>query len=123
MEQSGNQAQHHHAGAGQMETERKERDQVLATTTLEKNQGAKTSDHYRTQNLPHRFENPDVFEGYNHKPQNPLYYTTNMGYGSIPPTVDTVPTCFHAKTNKFSEHLGKCGMYRNEGLNTGMESS
>lgn len=44
-----------------METERKERDQVLATTTLEKNQGAKTSDHYRTQNLPHRFENPGKF--------------------------------------------------------------
>ncbi|XP_054751487.1 piercer of microtubule wall 2 protein-like [Lytechinus pictus] len=113
-------SRHHHE---QMDTDRTGRDQVLATTTLEKTSGAKTSDFYRTEKLPHRFENPEVFEGYNHKPQNLLYRTTSMGYGSIPPTVDTVPTCFRARTNKFSEHLGKCGMYRNEGLNTSMESS
>ncbi|XP_077981042.1 piercer of microtubule wall 1 protein-like isoform X2 [Glandiceps talaboti] len=63
------------------------------------------------------------FEGYEQKPQHPMYMTTNMTYGSKPPSVHTMPTSFHARTQKFSEPLGKCGMYRNKGLNTGMDVS
>ncbi|XP_072177608.1 piercer of microtubule wall 2 protein-like [Diadema setosum] len=111
------------AQQAQMATERTEPSQLLATSTLEKTSGEKTSEFYRTENLPHRFENPDVFEGYNSKPQNPLYYTTNMSYGSIPPSVHTVPTCFHARTNKFTEPLLKVGMVRYEGVNTSTNPS
>jgi len=85
--------------------------------------GARTSDYYRTYNIPGRFDNPDCFEGYDIKPQNPMYRTTNMTYGAKPPSVHTMPTSFHARTQKFSEPLGKCGMYRNQGLNTGKDVS
>ena len=39
------------------------------------------------------------------------------------PTVHTMPTSFHAKCQKFTDHLGKCGMYRNQSLNTAMDKS
>ncbi|XP_064607141.1 piercer of microtubule wall 2 protein-like isoform X1 [Liolophura sinensis] len=78
-----------------------------------------------------KIETPDArqprpdewFEGYNTIPQNPLYRTTNNSYGNRPPTVHTMPTSFHAKSQKFSKHLGTCGMYRNHSLNTGMDQS
>ena len=41
-----------------MGTERMEPSQVLATETLKKTTGPKTSDFYRTKDLPHRFEHP-----------------------------------------------------------------
>ncbi|XP_002741195.1 piercer of microtubule wall 2 protein-like isoform X1 [Saccoglossus kowalevskii] len=63
------------------------------------------------------------FEGYGTKSQHPMYRTTNSKYGSMPPSVHTMPTSFHARSQKFSEPLGKCGMYRNKGLNTGMDQS
>jgi hypothetical protein len=60
----------------------------------------------------------DSFEGYGSQPQNPLYRTTNMTYGSRSPTVHTMPTTFRARSQQFSVHLLTCGMYRNKGLNT-----
>ncbi|XP_070558644.1 piercer of microtubule wall 2 protein-like isoform X2 [Ptychodera flava] len=65
----------------------------------------------------------DCFGGYDIKPQHPMYRTTNMTYGGKPPSVHTMPTSFHARTQKFSEPLGKCGMYRNEGFNTAVDVS
>ncbi|XP_072026391.1 piercer of microtubule wall 1 protein-like [Amphiura filiformis] len=85
--------------------------------------GEKTSEHYKTFNIPERFENPDCFEGYQNKPQHPMYTTTAMVYGAKAPTVHTMPTSFHCKSQKFSEHLGTCGMYRNQGLNTSLDQS
>lgn len=80
--------------------------------------GAKTSDYYRVVSIPERFNNPDCFQGYEHKPQHPMYRTTNKDYGGRPPTVHNMPNSFHAKSQKFSEGLGKCGMFRNHSLNT-----
>ncbi|XP_071816516.1 piercer of microtubule wall 1 protein-like [Apostichopus japonicus] len=85
--------------------------------------GERTSDYYKTQTIPDRFEHPESFQGYNNKAQHIMYITTNMKYGSKAPTVHTVPTSFHCKSQKFTEHLGKCGMYRNEGLNTALDQS
>ncbi|XP_028398271.1 UPF0691 protein C9orf116 homolog isoform X1 [Dendronephthya gigantea] len=65
----------------------------------------------------------DVFQGYNAKTQHPMYMTSSMEYGSRQPTVHTMPTTFHAKNQKFSEHLGTCGMYRDHSLNTAMDKS
>ncbi|XP_067684184.1 piercer of microtubule wall 1 protein-like [Haliotis asinina] len=84
---------------------------------------AKTSDYYRTKEMPARFNNPNWFEGYVGKPQHPMYKTTSAEYGSRAPTVHTMPTCFHAKSQQFSEKLGVCGMYRNHSLNTGLDQS
>ncbi|XP_068714266.1 piercer of microtubule wall 1 protein-like isoform X1 [Montipora capricornis] len=67
--------------------------------------------------------NEDCFEGYSTKKQNPMYLTSAMEYGRHRPTVHTMPTSFHAKCQKFTEHLGKCGMYRNQSLNTAMDKS
>jgi len=63
------------------------------------------------------------FEGYSSKPVHAIYRTSNSDYGARPPSVHTMPTTFIAKSQKFSDHLGKCGMYRNHSLNTGMDKS
>ena len=44
-----------------------------------------------------------VFQGYSPKPQHPMYRTEASNYGSKKPSVHTVPLCFHAKSQKFSE--------------------
>lgn len=69
--------------------------------------------------IPARFENPDSFKGYGQQAQNPLYTTTSGTYGcgrdvmhgrvsshprSLPPSVHTVPTQFHAKDGHFTRH-------------------
>ncbi|CAF0791023.1 unnamed protein product [Brachionus calyciflorus] len=78
----------------------------------------RTSDFYRTKNLPERFDNPDIMKGYSEKMINPLYKTSNMEYGGKRPNVHTMPVQYHSKSSGFTEHLGKTGMYRNHSLNT-----
>ncbi|XP_053551481.1 piercer of microtubule wall 1 protein [Bombina bombina] len=80
----------------------------------------KTSDFYRvTEHLPAKFNHPDQWlPGYRSKATNPLYRTSNQTYGSRPPTVHEMPTSFNAISDKFSEKAIKCGMYRNNSLNT-----
>ncbi|PVD24279.1 hypothetical protein C0Q70_14750 [Pomacea canaliculata] len=86
--------------------------------------GAKTHEYYHTsENLPTRFDNPEWFQGYGGKNQHPMYRTSNSNYGARAPSVHTMPTQFHAKSQKFSMHLGKCGMYRNCSLNTEVDKS
>ncbi|XP_041346736.1 UPF0691 protein C9orf116 homolog [Gigantopelta aegis] len=80
--------------------------------------GTKTSDCYRTDNIPTRFDNPEWFKTPYTKPQHPMYRTTAQVYGSKAPSVHTMPTCFHAKSQQFTQNLGVCGMYRNHSLNT-----
>ncbi|XP_020615602.1 UPF0691 protein C9orf116-like isoform X3 [Orbicella faveolata] len=68
-------------------------------------------------------QDEDWFEGYNTKKQNPMYMTSSMEYGRHRPTVHTMPTSFHAKSQTFTEKLGKCGMFKNQSLNTAMDKS
>nr|KAG5687429.1 hypothetical protein BaRGS_019828 [Batillaria attramentaria] len=63
------------------------------------------------------------FQGYGTKKQHPMYSTEANKYGGKPPSVHTMPTQFHARTQKFSKHLGACGMYRNHSLNTDLDRS
>ncbi|XP_060079010.1 piercer of microtubule wall 1 protein-like [Ylistrum balloti] len=86
-------------------------------------EGSKTAEFYRTDNIPTRFDNPDWFQGYGGKDQHPMYRTTSCTYGAKPPSVHTMPTTFHCRSQKFSEQLGKCGMYRNHSLNTALDIS
>ncbi|PNF40419.1 hypothetical protein B7P43_G01587 [Cryptotermes secundus] len=84
----------------------------------------KTSDFYRTANLPNRFDRPYWFTGYGcqrRPPQHPFYRTTSSDYGWYPPTIHTVPTVFYPMSQKFSNDLAKSGMYRNYSLNTVMD--
>ncbi|KAF5306532.1 hypothetical protein FQR65_LT18538 [Abscondita terminalis] len=86
----------------------------------------KTSDFYRTCNLPKRFEYPSWFYGYGYqrKPEaHPFYRTSASEYGKYPPTVHTVPTRFFPTSQEFTTALLKAGMYRNYSLNTGMDPS
>ncbi|XP_067867939.1 piercer of microtubule wall 1 protein-like [Heterodontus francisci] len=85
---------------------------------------ARTSQYYRVKpGLPERFEHPNCFQGYGSQPTNPLYRTTNQTYGSQQPTVHEMPTSYFAISQKLSDHLSKCGMYKDNGLNVGTEKS
>lgn len=42
------------------------------------------------------------FQGYGGKNQHPMYRTSNSNYGARAPSVHTMPTQFHAKSQKFS---------------------
>ncbi|KAL8587152.1 hypothetical protein ACOMHN_026120 [Nucella lapillus] len=85
--------------------------------------GAQTHQYYRIGDIPARFDNPDWFQGYGGKKQHPMYRTSGSDYGGKPPSVHTMQTQFFAKSQKFSQHLGSCGMYRNYSLNTETEKS
>ncbi|XP_061186344.1 piercer of microtubule wall 1 protein-like isoform X1 [Saccostrea echinata] len=85
--------------------------------------GSKTSEFYRTDNIPNRFEHPEWFQGYGGKTQHPMYRTSSSDYGAKAPSVHTMPTTFHARSQKFSMHLGTCGMYKNHSLNTALDQS
>ncbi|CAF1278240.1 unnamed protein product [Adineta ricciae] len=80
--------------------------------------GEKTSEHYRTFNIPGKFDNPDWWQGYSKKEPNPLYRTTAQDYGAEKPNIHTMPTVYRTQSSAFTEHLGKCGIYRYQGLNT-----
>ena len=54
---------------------------------------------------------------------HPLYQTSASTYGELTPSSDTAPSTFHGKSQRFSQHLGVCGMYRNHSLNTSMDKS
>ncbi|KAL5515204.1 hypothetical protein EMCRGX_G000336 [Ephydatia muelleri] len=56
-------------------------------------------------------------------PQHPLFITTSSSYGELQPTLETTPLTFHGKSQKFTEHLMNAGMFKNNSLNTSMESS
>uniref|UniRef100_A0A8C3DQH8 Uncharacterized protein n=1 Tax=Corvus moneduloides TaxID=1196302 RepID=A0A8C3DQH8_CORMO len=56
-------------------------------------------------------------------PAHPRFRTTNQSYGSRAPTVHELPSSFNILSHKFSDHLGKIGMVRNDGLNTSLEKS
>ncbi|KAL3272982.1 hypothetical protein HHI36_014439 [Cryptolaemus montrouzieri] len=86
----------------------------------------KTSETYRTCNLPKRFEYPSWFYGYGiHRtpPMNPFYRTTSSDYGRYPPTIHSVPTSFYPNVQEFSKVLSKAGNYRNYSLNVGIDPS
>ncbi|XP_021269216.1 UPF0691 protein C9orf116 homolog [Numida meleagris] len=84
----------------------------------------RTSTWYRVDSaLPGRFLQPSCFRGYGQPEPHPLYRTTNQEYGRRAPTVHEVPTSFHVISHAFSDTLGQCGMYRNDGLNTSLEKS
>ncbi|KAF5299300.1 hypothetical protein FQA39_LY02473 [Lamprigera yunnana] len=84
----------------------------------------KTSDFYRTCNLPERFEYPSCFYGYGiqrQTPEHPLYRTTTSDYGRYPPTVHTITNSFFPSTREFTTVASRGGMYRNYSLNTGKD--
>ncbi|CAF3301658.1 unnamed protein product [Rotaria socialis] len=83
--------------------------------------GEKTSDKYRTFNIPAKFENPDYWQGYSKKEPNPLYRTTAQDYGAEKPSVHSMPTVYRTQSSAFTEHLGKCGIFRYQGLNTAVD--
>ncbi|NXJ06418.1 CI116 protein, partial [Odontophorus gujanensis] len=54
---------------------------------------------------------------------HPLYRTSNQEYGRRAPTAHELPFSFHVTSHAFSDALARCGMYRNDGLNTALEKS
>ncbi|XP_030620644.1 piercer of microtubule wall 2 protein [Chanos chanos] len=96
----------------------------MSHSRFDNNAQIKTSDVYKVdRNLPKRFNNPDCFQGYSKKVKHPFYQTTNQTYGSKRPTVHEMPTTFNGTYRKFSEHLLKSGMYRDNGFNTATDKS
>ncbi|CAF4373161.1 unnamed protein product [Rotaria sp. Silwood2] len=83
--------------------------------------GEKTSDQYRTFDIPAKFDNPNWWQGYSKKEPNPLYRTTAQDYGAEKPNIHTMPTVYRTQSSAFTGHLGKCGIYRYQGLNTAVD--
>ncbi|NXB59716.1 CI116 protein, partial [Struthidea cinerea] len=75
------------------------------------------------QEVPRRFQELTFYRGYGRPPAHPRFRTTNQSYGSRAPTVHELPNSFNILSHKFSDHLGKIGMVRNESLNTSLEKS
>ncbi|XP_038560511.1 UPF0691 protein C9orf116 homolog [Micropterus salmoides] len=100
---------------------------LLATVvfgSVMEQQRVQTCDVYRTDpNLPHRFNNPDSFQGYSQNFTHPLYRTSNQTYGSKKPTVHEMQTQFKGSSRQFSEALLQSGMFRDHGFNTSVERS
>ncbi|NXO03554.1 CI116 protein, partial [Rhinopomastus cyanomelas] len=85
---------------------------------------SRTSEWYRTRpGLPKRFQHPGCFRGYGQPQPHPLYRTSNQEYGRIAPTVHDVPTSYHTVPHSLSNTLERCGMYRDNGLNTALDKS
>lgn len=72
----------------------------------------------KVEEVPSAFERESFY-----KPHHPLYQTSSHAHGELPATPASVPSTFHAKSQKFSQHLGVCGMYRNHSLNTALHKS
>ncbi|NWS85635.1 CI116 protein, partial [Toxostoma redivivum] len=73
--------------------------------------------------VPRRFQELTLCRGYGQPPAHPRFRTANQTYGSRAPTVHELPNSFHTMPHKFSDHLSKSGMYRNDSLNTSLEKS
>ncbi|KAF8774786.1 UPF0691 protein C9orf116 like protein [Argiope bruennichi] len=97
-------------------------------------QDVKTSEVYKTENLPFRFDHPSLWSYGNCVFTAPkgacesgrgsiLFRTTNSEYGSKPPCVHTMPLSYHPRNHKYWEHLARVGMYRNRGFNTALDRS
>ncbi|XP_072225499.1 piercer of microtubule wall 2 protein [Leuresthes tenuis] len=83
-----------------------------------------TCNFYRADpNLPHRFNNPDCFQGYGQKKSHAFYRTSNQAYGSKKPTVHEMQTQYKVISHKFSEDMLQTGMYRDVRFNTAMDKS
>jgi len=65
----------------------------------------------------------ELASGYACEPVNIMYKTSNSDYGSRPPTLHSIPLVFHAKSQHFSDVLGKCGMPRDRGMNCSLDKS
>ncbi|XP_062522354.1 piercer of microtubule wall 2 protein-like [Corticium candelabrum] len=54
-----------------------------------------------------------------------MYNISSSSYGEkvYKPPTETLPCSFHGKSNEFSEHLRKIGMYRDYSMNMRKDSS
>ncbi|KAL9893594.1 UPF0691 protein C9orf116 [Glossina fuscipes] len=67
---------------------------------------------------------PYNFKGYGvETDQNTMYRTCNSEYGYYAPNAYTIPSRYFPLSQKFSNELHRCGMYRNFSLNTHMDRS
>merc|ERR1712071_102187 len=103
---------------------------AMATETIEKTQALKTSEVYPLDEpLPNRFENPAIQKGYpeiKKVDKSVLYRTTNATYGGIKPCAYDMPLQYQPRTQKFSDHIAKCGgvdQWRAKGLNTSVRQA
>lgn len=61
----------------------------------------------------------DNFKGYGvETDKNTMYRTCNSEYGYYAPNALSIPSRYYPLSQKFSNELHRCGMYRNFSLNT-----
>lgn len=55
--------------------------------------------------------------------QKLMFKTTSSDYGAQAPTFESSPCTFHPVSQTFSQHLGMCGMSRDNSFNTSLDHS
>ncbi|GIY94769.1 uncharacterized protein CEXT_225211 [Caerostris extrusa] len=79
--------------------------------TRYEDQDMRTSDAYKTNNLPFRFDHPSKWN----------YGNCVFNASDGPPCIHTMPLTYHTRNHKYWEHLSSVGMYRNRGFNTAID--
>lgn len=94
---------------------------VFSTATMRTSQLYQSDSIYDSDKpLPERFDNPELTKGYGSSKRqttNPMYRTSGSTYGGIAPSVHTMQTQFHGRSQGFSNHLAAAGMPSNRSLN------
>ncbi|CAF4490987.1 unnamed protein product [Rotaria socialis] len=78
----------------------------------------RTSDYYRTFDIPERFDRPSWWQGYTKVESHPFYRTTNQEYGAYKPEVHTMPSVYRFQPHSFTSIRSIGGNFRRNGFNT-----
>ncbi|CAF1248983.1 unnamed protein product [Rotaria sp. Silwood1] len=82
----------------------------------------RTSNYYRTFDIPERFDRPDLWQGYKKVEPHPFYRTSNQEYGGYKPQVHTMPNVYRYRSHIFTNSMSMGGNFRLNGFNTSTSS-
>ncbi|XP_041350025.1 UPF0691 protein C9orf116 homolog [Gigantopelta aegis] len=118
--------------ASTQDMDQKPETEVVEAGTGETSKGTENADRSTTTNIPAHLKTEAILARPDRttpkqglktfsQSQHPMYRTTSHEYGSKLPSLYSLPTCFHTRSNQFSQQQGVSGMYKNHSLNTAVD--